>query len=259
MKNYFRDAGSFAASDGGDVVHVFVVGPIQTNCYAYVSAGEALVVDPGAVGARIATALAGEKVVCVAATHGHGDHVGGVAALVSATGAPFAISAADAEMAKHAGDPAYSGSGIAYDDDAPEPSRLLAEGNVLAVGTARFRVMETPGHTPGGICLVGEGTAEGIAFVGDTLFRGRAVALTLQVETRTPCAVRLHVWAARSRHRRCFSAGTVLPPRWPRSWRATPSCASAACNFFAGQRDSIARQLNPVLAVVVARQPLTTR
>lgn len=172
MKNYFRDAGSFAASDGGDVVHVFVVGPIQTNCYAYVSAGEALVVDPGAVGARIATALAGEKVVCVAATHGHGDHVGGVAALVSATGAPFAISSADAEMAKHAGDPAYSGSGIAYDDDAPEPSRLLAEGDVLAVGTARFRVMETPGHTPGGICLVGEGTAEGIAFVGDTLFPG---------------------------------------------------------------------------------------
>ena len=172
MKNYFRDAGSFAASDGGDVVHVFVVGPIQTNCYAYVSAGEVLVVDPGAVGARIATALAGEKVVCVAATHGHGDHVGGVAALVSATGAPFAISAAYAEMAKHAGDPAYSGSGIAYDDDAPEPSRLLAEGNVLAVGTARFRVMETPGHTPGGICLVGEGTAEGIAFVGDTLFPG---------------------------------------------------------------------------------------
>jgi hydroxyacylglutathione hydrolase len=172
MKNYFRDAGSFAASDGGDVVHVFVVGPIQTNCYAYVSAGEALVVDPGAVGARIATALAGEKVVCVAATHGHGDHVGGVAALVSATGAPFAISAADAEMAKHAGDPTYSGSGIAYDDDAPEPSRLLAEGNVLAVGTASFRVMETPGHTPGGICLVGEGTAEGIAFVGDTLFPG---------------------------------------------------------------------------------------
>nr|MCR5392879.1 MBL fold metallo-hydrolase [Olsenella sp.] len=104
--------------------------------------------------------------------HGHGDHVGGVAALVSATGAPFALAAADAEMAEHAGDPAYSGSGIAYDDDAPVPSRLLAEGDLLEVGTARFRVMETPGHTPGGICLVGEGTAEGVAFVGDTLFPG---------------------------------------------------------------------------------------
>ena len=172
MGSFFRDAGSFAASEAGDVVRVFVVGPIQTNCYAYLSAGEALVVDPGAAGARVAEALAGEKVVGVAATHGHGDHVGGVAALVSATGAPFALAAADAEMAEHAGDPAYSGSGIAYDDDAPVPSRLLAEGDLLEVGTARFRVMETPGHTPGGICLVGEGTAEGVAFVGDTLFPG---------------------------------------------------------------------------------------
>ena len=172
MGSFFRDAGSFAASEAGDVVRVFVVGPIQTNCYAYLSAGEALVVDPGAAGARVAEALAGEKVVGVAATHGHGDHVGGVAALVSATGAPFALAAADAEMAEHAGDPAYSGSGIAYDDDAPVPSRLLAEGDLLEVGTARFRVMKTPGHTPGGICLVGEGTAEGVAFVGDTLFPG---------------------------------------------------------------------------------------
>ena len=172
MGSFFRDAGSFAASEAGDVVRVFVVGPIQTNCYAYLSAGEALVVDPGAAGARVAEALAGEKVVGVAATHGHGDHVGGVAALVSATGAPFALAAADAEMAEHAGDPAYSGSGIAYDDDAPVPSRLLAEGDLLEVGTARFRVMETPGHTPGGSCLVGEGTAEGVAFVGDTLFPG---------------------------------------------------------------------------------------
>ena len=172
MGSFFRDAGSFAASEAGDVVRVFVVGPIQTNCYAYLSAGEALVVDPGAAGARVAEALAGEKVVGVAATHGHGDHVGGVAALVSATGAPFALAAADAEMAEHAGDPAYSGSGIAYDDDAPAPALQLSEGDLLEIGTARFRVMETPGHTPGGICLVGEGTAEGVAFVGDTLFPG---------------------------------------------------------------------------------------
>ncbi|MCH3957320.1 MAG: MBL fold metallo-hydrolase [Olsenella sp.] len=171
MGSFFRDAGSFKVSEAGDVVRVFVVGPIQTNCYAYVSASEALVVDPGAAGARVAAALSGERVVCVAATHGHGDHVGGVAALVSSTGAPFALAAADAAMAEHAGDPAYSGPGIAY-DDVPAPTRLLAEGDVLKVGTARFRVMETPGHTPGGVCLVGEGTAEGIAFVGDTLFPG---------------------------------------------------------------------------------------
>ena len=172
MASPFYDAGSFAVSDAGDVVRVFVVGPVQTNCYAYVSADEALVIDPGGAGARVAAALSGKKVVCAVATHGHGDHVGGVAALVSATDAPSALAAADVEIARHASDPSWSGSGIAYDDDAPAPSRLLSEGDVLEVDTACFRVMETPGHTPGGICLVGEGSAGGIVFVGDTLFPG---------------------------------------------------------------------------------------
>ena len=170
MRSYFRDAGSFAASDAGDVVRVFVVGPIQTNCYAYVSAGEALVVDPGAAGARVAAALAGEKVVCVAATHGHGDHVGGVKALREATGAKYAISALDAELAKHAGE--KSELGRSYDDNAPEPDLTLSEGDVLKVGTAEFRVLEAPGHTPGGIVLLGSGSAEHVCFVGDTLFKG---------------------------------------------------------------------------------------
>ena len=62
--------------------------------------------------------------------------------------------------------------GRSYDENAPEPDRTLAEGDVLRVGTATFTVMETPGHTPGGIVLVGGGSAEGVAFVGDTLFPG---------------------------------------------------------------------------------------
>ena len=62
--------------------------------------------------------------------------------------------------------------GRSYDDNAPDPDRTLAEGDVLTVGTATFTVMETPGHTPGGIVLVGGGSAEGVAFVGDTLFPG---------------------------------------------------------------------------------------
>lgn len=153
-----------------DEIRNFVVGPIQTNCYAYVSGGACMVVDPGAAGAAVAEHLADVRVECVAATHGHGDHVGGVAALVAATGAPFCINAADAERAALAGQP--SELGIAYDDDAPAPDRTLCEGDVISVGTATFTVMETPGHTPGGIVLVGGGTAEGVAFVGDTLFPG---------------------------------------------------------------------------------------
>ena len=153
-----------------DELRQFVVTPLQTNCYAYVSDGECLVVDPGGSGAQLATVLDDVRVTCVAATHGHGDHVGGVAALVRETGAPFAIHAADAELARHAGE--MSEVGRSYDENAPDPDRTLAEGDVLTVGAATFTVMETPGHTPGGVVLVGGGSAEGVAFVGDTLFPG---------------------------------------------------------------------------------------
>ncbi len=153
-----------------DELRQFVVTPLQTNCYAYVSDGECLVVDPGGSGAQLATVLDDVRVRWVVATHGHGDHVGGVAALVRETSAPYAIHAADAELARHAGE--TSEVGRSYDENAPDPDRTLAEGDVLPVGTATFTVMETPGHTPGGIVLVGGGSAEGVAFVGDTLFPG---------------------------------------------------------------------------------------
>lgn len=151
-----------------DGLRRFVVTPLQTNCYAYVSEGECMVVDPGGSGAQVAEQLADVRVRWVVATHGHGDHVGGVAALVRATGAPYAIHAADAELARHAGE--MSEVGRSYDENAPDPDRTLAGGDVLEVGSATFTVMETPGHTPGGVVLVGGGSAEGVAFVGDTLF-----------------------------------------------------------------------------------------
>ncbi len=160
-----------------DEIRCFVVGDIETNCYAYVSEGQCLVVDAGASGARIAQALDDVSVALVVATHRHHDHVGGVKALVEATGAPWCIGEIDAEgavraleMSSHLFD--MSDAARWELADPPAPNRVLHEGDVLEVGTARFRVVETPGHTPGGIVLVGEGTAEGVAFMGDTLFAG---------------------------------------------------------------------------------------
>lgn len=157
-----------------DEIRQFVVGDIETNCYAYVSEGSCLVVDPGASGARIAEALSDVTVELVVATHRHHDHVGGVRALVEATGAPWAISEADAEGALRA----LELSSHVFDvtsgeiSNPPAPDRLLHEGDTLDVGSARFRVVFAPGHTPGGIVLLGEGTARGVCFVGDTLFAG---------------------------------------------------------------------------------------
>ena len=157
-----------------DEIRCFVVGHLETNCYAYLSQGEGLAVDPGASGARIAEALSDTTVTQVVATHRHHDHVGGIRALVEATGAPWAIGKLDADgatqalkLSSHVFD--VSAAEIA---DPPAPDTLLDEDDVLSVGSARFRVVNTPGHTPGGIVLVGEGTAEGVVFAGDTLFAG---------------------------------------------------------------------------------------
>jgi glyoxylase-like metal-dependent hydrolase (beta-lactamase superfamily II) len=149
-------------------IRQMVVGAIETNCYAVICDGECMVIDPGASGKAIAERLSDVHVASIVATHGHGDHVSGVAALKAATAAPFSMAAPDVEMALHAGFGQFDG--VPYDDDAPRPDVILSDGDEVHVGPAVFRVISCPGHTPGGITLVGEG----LAFVGDTLFAGSA-------------------------------------------------------------------------------------
>ena len=129
-----------------DQIGIFKVGPLETNCYIYVSGNECMIIDPGASGAEIAAQLLNLELKYIVATHGHADHVGGVKALkLAVPSAQYLINEADNELAQRA-----HNSNDIY-DDAPEPDGILHEGDVLSVGTAQFKIMETPGHTPGGI------------------------------------------------------------------------------------------------------------
>jgi len=97
-------------------------------------------------------------------THGHWDHTSGNDEAVKRTGAQILIHEADAPRLKKLGSRVFSR--VLGGKASPEPFRLLADGDVIELGTLRVKVIHTPGHTPGGICLL----AEDNLFTGDTLF-----------------------------------------------------------------------------------------
>lgn len=139
-----------------------IVGLISTNCYVLRSGDEVMVIDPGGDAGRILGELGAEKLKYIVNTHGHPDHVGANRAVAAATGAPVLMHSADLAALESAGflDGLYDG--------APEPDRLLDDGDELELGALSFKVLHTPGHTPGGICL----HSPGVVFTGDTLFAG---------------------------------------------------------------------------------------
>lgn len=121
-------------------------------------------IDPGAEAKEILQAVEklGLKIKLIVLTHRHPDHVGAAAQVKEATGAEVA---AHVEAAKYLPqspsylfEPPFEAS--------PYPDRLIKEGDSLDIGELHFKVLYTPGHTPCGISLVGEGHV----FTGDTLF-----------------------------------------------------------------------------------------
>ncbi|MEG0750944.1 MAG: MBL fold metallo-hydrolase [Oscillospiraceae bacterium] len=130
---------------------IMQVGMLETNCYI-VSDDEknALVIDPGANARGIIEFLEENALQCeyILLTHGHRDHTGALVRLKEATGA---------KVVAHSGDVAKL---------PVAPDILVVGGDVIKCGALEFSVIETPGHTPGGICfLCGDSL-----FSGDTLF-----------------------------------------------------------------------------------------
>jgi len=148
------------------IVRKLVVGPISSNCYIVCSesAKECMVIDPGADEKDILRAVEklGMQIKLIVLTHRHPDHVGAAAKVKEASGSEVA---AHAECAKYLPQsPSYI-----YEppyEAAPLPERILQGGDSIDVGGLHFIVLNTPGHTPCGISLYGEG----VVFTGDTLF-----------------------------------------------------------------------------------------
>jgi hydroxyacylglutathione hydrolase len=146
----------------------FVVGCEETR--------EAVLIDPGDEVDDLLQVVAdrGLAIQYILLTHAHVDHVAGVKAAKTATGAPIGVHRDDLFLYDAA---VEQGLTFGYRVQQPPPPDFFFEtgsGQVLAVGRCGVAIHHTPGHSPGGVCLaIGRGITEGVElFVGDTLFAG---------------------------------------------------------------------------------------
>lgn len=148
-------------------VKLFSVNSFGVNCYVVYDRDEAVIIDPGGPSEAILAFLAENdlKVLAIINTHGHADHIAGNAWFVEKTGAPLLIHEEDE---RYLSDPKlHLGPQIYLDVPDSKADRLLSDGDLLQVGEETLMVMHTPGHSGGGISLLGPG----FVLSGDTLFK----------------------------------------------------------------------------------------
>ena len=145
------------------LVKTLPVGQLETNCYIVSNENtlECVVIDPGDEANTILNYLEDNKLKCVAIllTHGHFDHVGAVDTVAEETGATVYM---------HELDDAKLGRMYMMRYYLPENGKHLKDGDVLELAGLQFHIMETPGHTLGGVTI----RCEDALFTGDTLFKG---------------------------------------------------------------------------------------
>ena len=152
-------------------VRRLVLGPFETNCYiaSDPDTRQALIIDPGEPSGLLPETIRRESllVVGIVNTHGHGDHIAGNEFIKAEFGCPIMIHELDAPALtdSHANLSAYVGLDCI---ESPPADRLLYDGGTIEVGATSLSIIHTPGHSPGGICLL----SEDILFSGDTLFAG---------------------------------------------------------------------------------------
>ena len=144
------------------------VGVIGTNCYFVINEEQktGVIIDPGGDADQILEKIRqkGIAIEAIFLTHGHSDHIMAVDEVREATGAKVYISEADADMLTKASSnlSVYMGAGREF----KATDEFLIDGETITAAGLKFKVVATPGHTKGGVCLICEDTI----FCGDTIF-----------------------------------------------------------------------------------------
>jgi len=149
-------------------IDVLQVGPLMVNCYIVHDSGECIIIDPGGDFEKIREHVdnSGVKPVGIFNTHGHFDHILAVNKLKEYYGINFYLHKSDVfiveESASHGAFFGIDVKGI------PKVDKYVNDGEYYSFGSVSFKVLHTPGHSPGGVCYYFEN--EKSIFTGDTLF-----------------------------------------------------------------------------------------
>jgi glyoxylase-like metal-dependent hydrolase (beta-lactamase superfamily II) len=163
------DSDEVESGNAMPIIACVTVGAFQENCYLYAcpQTRHAVIIDPGDEAERILHRIQELDLIphYIINTHGHIDHIGAIDAVSAVYPVPLAIHPDDVSL--------YTDERTAklYGRSAPlvhkKPDILLQEGDRLSFGTLTLEVLYTPGHTPGGVCLLSRPYC---VFSGDTLF-----------------------------------------------------------------------------------------
>lgn len=151
------------------MIKTLTVGELQTNCYILIheKLNECIIIDPGAEADNIINEIHKLKVKYIINTHCHADHIGAIPDLIKKFDCQIALHRQDLRLLS---DPVLNLSATfsPANQEKISASRILEEGDKIKIGDYLLKVLHTPGHTPGSICLL----ADGFIFTGDTLFCG---------------------------------------------------------------------------------------
>ncbi len=152
------------------IVDKLIVGSFAANCYIVGSSStkNGMIIDPGAQAADILRRVQqlGLSISLIVITHAHVDHVGAVREVKERTRARFAIHEEEKGLVFTSPVRMLTSLGLSPVKSPPQPDTLLKDGDTIDIDDLHFEVLHTPGHSSGGMCLLGQG----VVFSGDTLF-----------------------------------------------------------------------------------------